>query len=210
MERSSAKGKQAITQQQKDYADFQEKLKRTVCLDNLAPVVTLPILKTALGQFGVVVDAQILPNSDPKNAAVSALVELQNERQAVNTVTEINVNAFMITGMPRPTRARRAVAEMFPDRPAPPGRRIQCYWIEPNDPDWGLALKLKELAKKHAAEASYLQKYQREEEDKLGEQQEKSLRSNYNKYDLIDKLYEDKTAERLARRYSLKVMIADS
>jgi hypothetical protein len=203
MERSST------TQQQRECADFEEKLKRTVYLDSLSPLVTVPILKTALGQFGVVVGAQILPNYlDPKNAAVSALVELQNERQAVNTVTEINVNAFMIAGMPRPVRARPAVAEMFPDRPAPPGRRIQCYWIESNDPDWGVAMKMKQLAKKHAAEASYLQKHQREEEEKLAEQQEKALRSNYSKYELIDKLYDDKTTERLARRYN--ITIADS
>lgn len=201
MERSST------TQQQREYADFQQKLKRTVYLDNLSPLVTIPIVKTALGQFGVVVSAQIMPNSvDPKNAAVSALAEMQNERQAANTVTEINVNAFMIAGMPRPVRARPAVAEMFSDRPAPPGRRIQCYWIESNDPDWGVALKLKQLAKKHAAEASYLQKCQREEEEKLGEQQEKALRSNYNKYDLIDRLYEDKTAERLARHYNMPLL----
>lgn len=199
----------STTQQQREYAEFEEKLKRTVYLDNLSPLVTIPILKTALGQFGVVISAQILPNCvDPMNAAVSALAEMQNERQAANTVTEINVNAFMIAGMPRPVRARPAVAEMFPDRPAPPGRRIQCYWIESNDPEWRLALKLKQLAKKHEAEASYLQKHQREEEEKLGEQQEKSLRSNYNKYDLIDKLHEDKTAERLARHYNIKLLDA--
>lgn len=203
MERSST------TQQQKEYADFEEKLKRTVYLDSLSPMVTIPILKTALGQFGVVTSAQIFPNYlDPKNAAVSALVEMQNERQAENTVREINCNAFMIAGMPRPVRARAAVAEMFPDRPAPTGRRIQCYWIESNDPDWGVALKLKQLVKKHAAEASFLLDYQRGEEEKLAEHQEKSLRSNYSKFELIEKLYDDKTAERLARHY--KIVMIDS
>lgn len=197
----------STTQHLKECADFEEKLKRTVYLDSLSPLVTIPILRTALGQFGVVVAAQILPNYlDPKNAAVSALVEMQNERQSQNTVREINCNAFMIAGMPRPVRARAAVAEMFPDRPAPPGRRIQCYWIESNDPDWGVALKLKQLAKKHAAEASFLLDYQREEEEKLGEHQEKALRSNYSKFELIDKLCDDKTAERLARHYKIEMI----
>eukprot|EP01018_Ginkgo_biloba_P010879 Gb_17103 [translate_table: standard] len=202
---SSARGNEALARQQKDYAAFEEKVKRTVYLDNLSPLVTVPILKTALGQFGTVVDAQVCPNHlDPKNASVSALVEMQSEREASSTVTEVSVNPFMIAGMPRPARARRAEAAMFPERPAPPGRRIQCYWVDSSDPDWEVALQLKQLAKKHAAEASYLQKYQREEEEKLGDQQEESFKTIYKKYEMIEGIYVDGTAERLRRRYNLR------
>ncbi|KAH9330506.1 hypothetical protein KI387_002614, partial [Taxus chinensis] len=149
----------SLRQQQKEYADFNEKVKRTVFVDNLSPLITIPILKNALGQFGAVVNAQILPNYlDAKNAAVSALIEMQNEREAASTVNEISVNAFMIAGMPRPVRAVKAEIEMFPDRPAPPGRRIQCCWINANDPYWKIVLSLKHLAMKHAAEAEELLK----------------------------------------------------
>ena len=160
MEKSSQRGNKnkSMTQEQRDYAAFEEKVKRTVYLDNLSPQVTVPILNTALGQFGKVLDAQVLPNYlDTKSAPICALVEMQNEREAKNTVAEITVNAFMIAGAPRPVRAKLAKAEMFPDRPPLPGRRIQCYWIDPSDPDWEAALRWKNLVNKHIFEAAYLQ-----------------------------------------------------
>eukprot|EP01018_Ginkgo_biloba_P020568 Gb_03270 [translate_table: standard] len=205
MESSSACGNEALTQQHKEYAAFEQKVKCTVYLDNLSPLVTVPILKTALGQFGTVVDAQVCPNyQDPKNVSAGALVEMQSEREASSTVTEISANPFMIAGMPRPARARRAEAEMFTERPALPGRRIQCYWVNSGDPDWEDALQLKQRAKRHAAETSYLLKFQREEEEKLGDQQELSFRTIYKKYEIIDGIYADGTAERLRGRYNLQ------
>ena len=45
----------STTRQQREYGEFEEKLKHSVYLDNLSPLVRIPILKTTLGKFGVVV-----------------------------------------------------------------------------------------------------------------------------------------------------------
>eukprot|EP00252_Welwitschia_mirabilis_P013274 TRINITY_DN2925_c0_g1_i1.p1 TRINITY_DN2925_c0_g1~~TRINITY_DN2925_c0_g1_i1.p1 ORF type:complete len:206 (-),score=55.78 TRINITY_DN2925_c0_g1_i1:227-844(-) len=187
-----------------EYRDFEEKVKRTVYIDNLTPSVTVPILKKALEQFGTVIDAQILPNYlEDKNAAVSALVEMEDDKDATNTVNELGVNAFMIAGAPRPVRAKHATISMFPDHPAPPRRKLTCYWVNPGDPDWESVSKVRDQSMKHIAQALCLLQYQREEEEKLGEQQEETLRSNYRKYELLDNLG-DGTLERLAQRYKMR------
>ncbi|GLJ16779.1 hypothetical protein SUGI_0288940 [Cryptomeria japonica] len=193
----------SLREQEEEYATFKEKVKRTVYLDNLSPLVTIPILKNALGQFGVVSNVQILPNYlEANNVAINALVEMQTEHEAANTVTEITTNVFMIAGMPRPVRAMKAKIEMFPDPPALPGRRIQCCWINSNDPHWNIVLSRKHLAMKHSAETAQLLKYQREEEEKLGAQQEATLRSSYKKLELIESLANDGSLDRLSRRYN--------
>ncbi|GLJ31208.1 hypothetical protein SUGI_0625380 [Cryptomeria japonica] len=145
------------------------------------------------------------PRGNKNNAMTQhkdyAAFEEKTAREAANTVTEITVNAFMIAGAPRPVRAKRAKAEMFSDRPALPGRRIRCYWVDSSDPDWEAAMRRKQLAKKHISEAAYLLKHQREEEEKLSEQHEETLRTNYRKYEMIESLYADGTNEKLSRRY---------
>lgn len=144
---------------QADYATFQEKVKRTVYLDNLSPQVTEPVVRTALGQFGNVKRVQFIQNYlGPRNIPQCALVEMEDSRQAEAVFTVITQLPFMMSGMPRPVRARPAEAEMFEDRPREPGRRIECHWLEENDPDYETAAKIKRLVKKHAAEVACLQK----------------------------------------------------
>lgn len=64
----------------------------------------------------------------------------------------------MIFEMPRPVQPRAAEMEMFVDQPAKPGSKIECSWLEPNDPDFKMVEKLKVQARKQAEEAAYLLK----------------------------------------------------
>lgn len=142
-----------------EYQAFEDKVRRTVYLDNLSPQVTVAVLKMALGQFGNVVRAQFIPNyMDAKNIPQCALVEMETAKQAKSVVTEMAMYPFMISGMPRPVRARAAEPEMFSDRPVRPGRKITCRWVDAKDPDFEIAKKLKYLTGKHYAESSFLLK----------------------------------------------------
>lgn len=141
------------------YAAFKEKVKRTVYVDNLSPLATDAVMKTALDQFGNVLSVQFIQNYvGPSNMPAAALVEMETEKQALKIVEETADFPFMISGMPRPVRAFRAEIEMFEDRPRKPGRTIQCKWLEEKDPDFKVAQQVKDLVKKHASEASFLLK----------------------------------------------------
>nr|DAD24478.1 TPA_asm: hypothetical protein HUJ06_025942 [Nelumbo nucifera] len=143
----------------KEYAEFQEKVKRTVYVDNLSPQITEAVLKTALEQFGNVRDVQFIPNYTEANEIPQcALVEMETAKLAKAIIMEMTDYPFMLGGMPRPVRARAAEVEMFSDRPIKPGRKIQIRWMDPKDPDFEVAKKLKHLTKKHVAEASLLLK----------------------------------------------------
>lgn len=138
---------------EKAYADFEKKVKRTVYLDNLGLQVTAQVLKTALGQFGNVVNVSFIPKyMESLDIPQCALVEMETPKQARAVVRDLSGFPFMISGMPRPVRAKMAKEEMFSDRPAKPGRNIQCRWVEPGDPDYEVAQKIKDLVRKHAAE----------------------------------------------------------
>ncbi|KAM7471083.1 hypothetical protein LguiA_009266 [Lonicera macranthoides] len=189
-----------------EYAAFEEKVKRTVYVDNLSPQVTESVLKTALNQFGNVTNAEFIPNyMEPVSLPLAALVEMENSKQARQIISEMANFPFMMSGMPRPVRARAAEVEMFDERPRKPGRRIQICWLSPKDPDFEVAKKIKNLTRKHATESSFLLKQQVAEEEKLGNQQAETLKANYKKYELIDGVLGDGTAKRLARRYNVNL-----
>ncbi|CAA0826366.1 RNA-binding (RRM/RBD/RNP motifs) family protein, partial [Striga hermonthica] len=78
---------------------------------------------------------------------------MESPKQAQAIVGQMENYPFMVLGMPRPIRSRPARPEMFEDRPRKPGQRIVCRWVGPEDPDFEVAKKLKNLAKKHEAEA---------------------------------------------------------
>lgn len=188
-----------------EYAAFQEKVKRTVYVDNLSPQVTESVLKTALNQFGNVQSVQFITNyTEPKNMPRCALVEMETEKQARQIISEMTNFPFMMSGMPRPVRARDAEMEMFDDRPRKPGRKIICRWLESEDPDFRVAKKLKSLVRKHDEEAAFLLKQQLEKEEKLAEHQGEILKSNYKKFQLMDGVTMDGSANKLARRYGVK------
>ncbi|KAK2641857.1 hypothetical protein Ddye_023620 [Dipteronia dyeriana] len=190
-----------------DYVAFEEKVRRTVYLDNLSPIVTESVLRNGLNQFGTVKSCQFIQNyTESKNIPLCALVEMGNVKQAKAVVVALGEFPFMMSGMPRPVRARLAEVEMFDDRPKKPGRKRYCCWLNPNGPDFEVAQKLKQLVRKHAAEASFLLKKQLQEEEKLQRHQEDSLKANYKKYELIEGIMGDGTAKRLAQQYGMKVL----
>lgn len=146
-------------QEKKEYADFMEKVKRTVYLDNLSPQVTDAVIKTAFDQYGTAISIHFIQNHiEPNYIGKCALVELENAKQAKSILEVLSSYPFMMSGMPRPVRGRPAVPEMFDDRPPKPGRKIQVYWVDPKDPQFEVAQKLKNLVKQHVAEQTFLQK----------------------------------------------------
>lgn len=142
---------------EEEYAAFEEKVKRTVYVDNLSPLVNESILRSAFGQFGNVISVEFIPNYlVPKITWQAALIEMDNPKQASGIISDISNSPFMISGMPRPVRALPAAPEMFGDRPRKPGKKIKCRWVAPGDPDFEVAQELVHLTRKHAAEVAFL------------------------------------------------------
>ncbi|KAL3357504.1 hypothetical protein AABB24_017960 [Solanum stoloniferum] len=194
----------------KEYAAFEEKVKRTIFIDSLSPAATEAVVRASLDQFGNVIQVKFIPNYlEPKNVGLSALVELENADQAKTIISEISSSSFMICGMPRPVRARAAEAEMLDDRPIKPGRKIVCRWLDSSDPDFEVAKKLKHLVSKHAEEANFCLKHQLEEEENLAKKQTEILNATYKKYELIDSVVGNRVAERLSERYRVHAAKAE-
>ena len=144
---------------QTDYAAFEEKVKRTVYLDNLSPHITEPVVRSALNQFGNVKSVHFIPNYiEPRNIPQCALVEMEDLMQAEAVVSMTSHHYFMVSGMPRPVRAHLAEANMFADRSKMPGRTLQCQWLDENDPDFKVAQKIKDLTRLNAAQSAFLLK----------------------------------------------------
>lgn len=187
-----------------DYAAFEEKVSRTVYVDNLSPLVTESILRTALDQFGTVKNVQFIPNYlIPENIPSCALVEMETRKEARAVVSTLSESPFMISGMPRPVRAFPANPDMFDDRPPKPGRKISFQWLEPSDKDFGTATKVKSLVRKHTAQDLALHRLLLEEEEKLSKRQAEALKASYKKYDMMDSIAADGTARRLAHHYNM-------
>lgn len=194
----------------KEYAAFEEKVKRTIYVDNLSPVATEAVVKAAFGQFGNVIHVKFIPNYlEPKNIGQCALIELENAAQAKTIISEISNSSFMICGMPRSVRARAAEAEMFDDRPIKPGRKIVCRWLDSNDPDFEVAKKIKLMVRKHAEETKFCLKHQLEEEENLAKKQTEILNATYKKYELIDSVVGNRVADRLAECYRVRIANAE-
>ncbi|KAG4993666.1 hypothetical protein JHK86_030493 [Glycine max] len=188
------------------YAAFKQKVSRTVYLDNMSPQVTESVIRTALDQFATVKNVKFIPNYiGPSNQPQCALVELDSAKKAKEILSMIAGYPFMMSGQPRPVRARPAVMEMFDDQPIKPNRKIKIRWLEPSDPDFELAKEVKNLTRKHAAEVEFLDKLLLEDEEKLAKQQEETLKVHYKKFKMIEGIMADKTAHRLARKYNLHV-----
>ncbi|MQL78745.1 hypothetical protein Taro_011178 [Colocasia esculenta] len=196
----------ADQQARKAYADFLEKVKRTVFIEYLSPMVTVPVLKTAIGQFGNVLSVYLIPSYlEHDDIPQCALVEMENEKQASSVVSEITNFPFMISGMPRPVRAQPAREAMFHNRPRNPERKIEARWVDPSDPEFEVGQKLKQLVRKHANESTALLKYQLEEEEKLDTQQQQVLKQNYKKFEIIENMVQDGSLHRLAGHYNMNI-----
>ncbi|ERN01448.1 hypothetical protein AMTR_s00002p00267440 [Amborella trichopoda] len=148
---------ETTTSSQGKYIEFEDKVKRTVFLDNLLPKDTISVLTKALGQFGKVISIEFLPNyTQPRDNDQCALVEMENEKQAQGVITGLSDFPFMMTGMPRPVRARIAQAEMFSDRPNHPGQSTKSRWVSRFEPNFMVVKRLKHMIRRHEAEASFL------------------------------------------------------
>lgn len=188
----------------KEYQEFEEKVKRTVYLDNFSHQATEAVIKTALDQFGTVRKVSFLVNyTIPYNIPQSALVEMETEKDAVSVVNMLHEFPFMMSGMPRPVRAQRATAEMFNDRPWRPGSKLEFHWMGPTDPDYEIFKKLKLMSRRHEVENLALIKHELEEEQLLAKQQQEILNCNYRKLEAMDSVILSGRVDHMSRIYSL-------
>ncbi|KAK4721202.1 hypothetical protein R3W88_011435 [Solanum pinnatisectum] len=148
-----------------EYAAFENKVKRSIYIDNLSPLVKESVIKAALDQFGNVIQV-------------------------------------------KPLRARPAVAEMFDDRPRKPDRTIMCYWLKSNDPDFEVATTMKRIVRNHAKEANFL--LIKLFHEQLAKEQSESLNAIYNKYELVQHVFNSGTAMRLAKHYKMRTDVQHS
>ncbi|KAL6639637.1 hypothetical protein ACP70R_023367 [Stipagrostis hirtigluma subsp. patula] len=187
----------------KEYNEFEEKVRRTVYLDNLSPLTTEAVIKMALNQFGSVRKVDFLLNyTVPYEIPQSALIEMETEKDAESVVNMLHEFPFMISGMPRPVRGKRATAEMFNDRPSRPGRKLGFSWIGPKDPFYEDARKFKLMCKRHEVENLALIKHQLEEEELLAIQQQDNLSCDYKKLEAIDSVILNGWVNCLCRIYN--------
>ncbi|KAL9239767.1 hypothetical protein vseg_014058 [Gypsophila vaccaria] len=191
---------------EKEYAQFLEKVKRSIYLDNLSPLVTEEVIRTAFGGCSDVKSIHFIPNyTHPYYSPRCALVEFSTEKDFKVVLDLISGFPFMMSGMPRPVRGRPAEPEMFSDRLAKPGARIQPRWLGRTDPDFVVGQKLKRLAKKHTAEESLLLKKQLEKEENLSKQQAEILKGHNDKLKMMESLVFDGTSTRLAKHFGVNV-----
>ncbi|XP_078439503.1 RNA-binding (RRM/RBD/RNP motifs) family protein [Wolffia australiana] len=200
-----------VEDEQKAYAEFREKVRRTVFIDCLSPAATAPVVKAAIGQFGKVLSVRIVPKlpeaAEGGSLPQGALVEMETAARAKAVLQATGDMPFMISGMPRPISPMPATEDMFSDRPRNPDRpRIAARWLDdPADPDLPAAQRLRQLAAKHARERAAMLQYQLEEEEKLEGQQKQLLRQSYDKYELIQGIMQDGSLRQLASYYNIRV-----
>ncbi|XP_020106532.1 uncharacterized protein LOC109722798 isoform X2 [Ananas comosus] len=189
----------------KDYADFLEKVKKTVFIDNISPKATTSVVESGLQQFGNVVNVEFMPNyMIPYNIPQCALVEMEDQKQALKAIDAMTNYPFMMGGMPRPVRVTAAKVEMFCDRPAPPDRRkIRFRWMQPTDPHFHAMKKFRWLARRHTAESLAMIKHLLASDEELAKQQKKMLEANYEKLDLTEK--HKRSLRRLTQLYGIDV-----
>ncbi|KAF8769361.1 hypothetical protein HU200_006883 [Digitaria exilis] len=190
----------------KDYADFLDKVKRTIYLDQLSPQVTTQVIKAALAQCANVVNVEFIVNyTIPYDIPSAALVELEDEMQAKAVVELTTDFPFIIGGMPRPVKATHAKAEMFPDRPPCPGIKKDFRWIKLGDDEFDSMKKQKILAKRQESENMALIKMQLEEEKELAKQQQEALDANCKKYDMLEVVVQNGGLRNLAHCYGVNL-----
>ena len=107
-----------------EYATFENKVKHSVYIDNLSQLAKESVTKATFDQFGnVILVKLILTYLELKGMGRAALVVMKNAYEARTIISEIGNSPFVISGMPRPVRARAAVVEMFDNLPRKPDRR---------------------------------------------------------------------------------------
>nr|XP_025878569.1 uncharacterized protein LOC4330267 isoform X2 [Oryza sativa Japonica Group] len=205
----------------KGYADFEERVKRTIYIDHLSPQVTSSVIEAAISQCARVVNVDFIVNyTIPYDIPSAALVELDDEIQAKAAIDLMNNFPFIIGGKPRPVRAIYAKHEMFLDRPPRPGIKKEFQWVKQEDGiEYEGMNKLRLLARRQETENMALIKIACEkifsfgcslpqnllEEDKdLAKQQQELLDGIYKKYCILDSdVMND--IKNLSRRYGVNL-----
>ncbi|KAK3124803.1 hypothetical protein QOZ80_7BG0593500 [Eleusine coracana subsp. coracana] len=189
----------------KVYKEFEEKVRRTVYLDNMSHVATETVIKMALNQFGTVRNVNFLINyTVPYDIPQSALVEMEMEKDAESVVSMLHEFPFMMSGMPRPVRVQHATAVMFNDRPRKPGGRLEFHWVRPTDPDYHNVRKFKIMSKRHEVENLALIKLELEGEKLLAKQQQDDLNCSYRKLETVDTVVTTGRVGRLSHVYNMR------
>ncbi|CAI5462074.1 unnamed protein product [Closterium sp. Yama58-4] len=95
-------------------ATFEERVARSILVDELCPAVTPAALQSALGQFGSVRSVQMVPNLlHPRRSSGCAVVELDSRHLALKMIADISESILIVGAGPRPVRAVKARADMF-------------------------------------------------------------------------------------------------
>uniref|UniRef100_A0A0D9YW89 RRM domain-containing protein n=1 Tax=Oryza glumipatula TaxID=40148 RepID=A0A0D9YW89_9ORYZ len=190
----------------KGYADFEERVKRTIYIDHLSPQVTSSVIEAAISQCARVVNVDFIVNyTIPYDIPSAALVELDDEIQAKAAIDLMNNFPFIIGGKPRPVRAIYAKHEMFQDRPPRPGIKKEFRWVKQEDGiEYEGMNKLRLLARRQETENMALIKNLLEEDKDLAKQQQELLDGIYKKYCILDSdVMND--IKNLSRRYGVNL-----
>uniref|UniRef100_A0A0E0GAZ1 RRM domain-containing protein n=1 Tax=Oryza nivara TaxID=4536 RepID=A0A0E0GAZ1_ORYNI len=190
----------------KGYADFEERVKRTIYIDHLSPQVTSSVIEAAISQCARVVNVDFIVNyTIPYDIPSAALVELDDEIQAKAAIDLMNNFPFIIGGKPRPVRAIYAKHEMFQDRPPCPGIKKEFQWVKQEDGiEYEGMNKLRLLARRQETENMALIKNLLEEDKDLAKQQQELLDGIYKKYCILDSdVMND--IKNLSRRYGVNL-----
>ncbi|CAI5498597.1 unnamed protein product [Closterium sp. Naga37s-1] len=95
-------------------ATFEERVARSILVDELCAAVTPAALQSALGQFGTVRSVQMVPNLlHPRRSSGCAIVELHSRHLALKMMADISESILIVGAGPRPVRAFKARADMF-------------------------------------------------------------------------------------------------
>lgn len=86
----------------------------------------------------------------------SAILEMDSQEQASTVETQLRDYLFMIGGMPRPARARRAEPVMLVDHPCNRKRKCEVKLISRSDPNKGSIYLKRSKVEQQAAEACVL------------------------------------------------------
>ncbi|KAF7009219.1 hypothetical protein CFC21_023792 [Triticum aestivum] len=188
----------------KQYQEFEEKVKRTVYLDNLSHQATEAVIKTALGQFCSIRKVSFVVNyTIPYNIPQSALVQMETEKDAEVVVSMLQDFPFMISGIPRPVRAKHATPEMFNDRPRRPGSKLKFRWVGHRDPDYEILKKSKILSRRHEVENFALIEHELDEEKSLAAQQQENLNCNRKMLETMDSVILSGMTNYISKIYSV-------
>ncbi|KAJ7538936.1 hypothetical protein O6H91_11G089800 [Diphasiastrum complanatum] len=192
------------SEKEKAIKDFKNKVKCSVFLYDLAPTVSKAVVLTALGQFGNVVDVEIIKNYlDPKQAPVRALVEMETPAQARSVLNQMKDFLFMMGGMPRPVKAIPATEALLSDCPLPKKRlKLEPRILKKTDPGGALAFEWRDLAQRHLAEVELLTKCQKEAEEKLATEQEEQLSVYYKALKRVYDAYDSGAVQKMRDSYS--------